>query len=107
MECGTVAFVSLGPEISTMGSDDGLADCQPKAEALWFGGVEGLEDLVAILAQTVAIVPHGKPQPPAFVHAGKRQRFFPGPIVLHRLAGIFYEIQKNLLDGNPVRLDHG
>ena len=77
MECRAMAFVLFRPQISTMCADDGLTDCQTKAQTLWLGGVECLEDFVPVLAQTMAIVPHGKSQPRSLVHAGERQCFFP------------------------------
>ena len=55
-----------------MGADDGLADCQTKAESIWLGRVEGLEDFLAVPVQAVAIVPYGEPEPFPFVDTGQR-----------------------------------
>ena len=84
-----------------------MADRQTKAESIWLGRVECLEDFVALLAKAVAIVAHGEPEPSAFVDTAQRKVFLSGTVVIHRLAGIFDEVQENLFDGNPVRLNQG
>jgi PIN domain len=38
--------VAVGPDLSAMRFDDRLADCEAHTAALWFGGEEGIEDLV-------------------------------------------------------------
>ena len=107
MKGRAVGFVCFGPEIASVCSDDGLADRQTKAESIWLGRVECLKDFVAVPVQAVAIVAHGEPEPSTFVDTAQRQVFLSGAIVLHRLAGIFDEVQENLFDGNPVCLNQG
>lgn len=100
----TAARVALNGNLATVGADDALGDHEAETTASLFCGEVGLEDPShRLLAHAPSRIGEGDVDP-----LGLRSRpDLEQAALLHRLAGVFHDVEESLLELILIDLENG
>ncbi len=108
MECGAALGIVRGPDFSSMRTNDGPADGEPKAHALHFCGEERLEDALYFFLRNAATpITDGYTHRAVVQFASDAQPALRRLAICHRFAGIEHQVKQDLLKLDAVAGDGG
>ena len=101
MKDGAPCSIRTGPQAATVRFDNPATDGQSHPGALRFGGKEGIEDEVGVLAgKPAATSPHGKQDLTILGFLRPDRQFTAG--MLHRFVAVEHEVHQDLLHLHPI-----
>ena len=108
MKGRAAAAIIGGPDFSTVGVNDGVADGKAKPHALFFCGEETLEDLFHFfLRNAAATISNGYPHRAVLPLRSDEQSALRRIVIGHRFAAIQHQVKQYLLKLDPVANDCG